>query len=138
MNFKPSSHHSDQILNSNCNNENNMIKTASEHKLLEDIIASVPGNVYWKNTEGVFLGCNNNVAHILGFDSPQDIIGKTNADFDLSDSKLAELTDESDRQVINSGKELSLEEIGLNTNREKAIYLSKKSPSLMRPVILPA
>lgn len=126
MNFKPSIGNSDQIMNLSNDNENNINKSDGQYKLLEDIIAFVPGNVYWKNTKGVFLGCNNNVAHILGLKSPHEIIGKTNAD--IGDPKLAELATASDQQVISTGKEIFIEEVGLNANKEIAIYLSKKIP----------
>lgn len=47
---------------------------------LEKIIACMPGNVYWLDKNSVFLGCNDNVANMLGLHSRTDIIGMTHAE----------------------------------------------------------
>ena len=36
---------------------------------LENIVANMPGHVYWKDRNGVYLGCNNRQARSLGFGS---------------------------------------------------------------------
>ena len=50
---------------------------------LKEIIALMPGNVFWKNKDGVYLGCNNTLAKFLGFKSPDEIIGKRNVTLQL-------------------------------------------------------
>ncbi|OIN99144.1 MAG: hypothetical protein AUJ49_11690 [Desulfovibrionaceae bacterium CG1_02_65_16] len=50
-------------------------------RLLESILNTVPLSIFWKDTDSTYLGCNSTYAHIVGHDSPKDIIGKT--DFDL-------------------------------------------------------
>jgi len=54
---------------------------------LKEIIDLMPGNVYWKNLEGKYLGCNENMAAILKM-KPADIINKTI--YDLIDKKYAD------------------------------------------------
>lgn len=98
----------------------------SENDMLRDIIALIPGNVYWKNKQNKYLGCNNNVAQIFGFRSPKEIIGKSN--IDLFDAQLTALTNQVDEKVIHSGKEQYIEEHGLNPELKPAIYLTKKLP----------
>lgn len=102
----------------------NLLKT--ENEMLRNIIAMIPGNVYWKDKDGNFLGCNNNVAQIFGFQSPREIIGKQNSD--LFDIRLAALADKIDKEVNISAKEKYVEEKGLTFYNEPAIYLSKKLP----------
>lgn len=41
--------------------------------------------IFWKDMNGVYLGCNKRMANELGFDSPEDLIGKTDYDLNLLD-----------------------------------------------------
>lgn len=50
-------------------------------RVLPTILESVPQSIFWKDKNGVYLGCNSSFAKIVGYDNPEDIIGKT--DFDL-------------------------------------------------------
>jgi two-component system, OmpR family, aerobic respiration control sensor histidine kinase ArcB len=43
----------------------------------EGIIASMPGNVYWLDINGIGVGCNNNVLKMFGFKSLQEFKGLT-------------------------------------------------------------
>lgn len=53
-------------------------KAKSTLENLERIIAFMPGSVYWKNTEGVYIGCNDIMAEI--FNLPKDqVLGKSDA-----------------------------------------------------------
>lgn len=51
---------------------------------LENIIARLPGNVFWLNRDLVYLGCNDNGAKFLGLKSRKDIVGLTSKDFKKS------------------------------------------------------
>lgn len=93
---------------------------------LENIIASMPGNVFWKDRNGMFLGCNEHVAKILKLKSRKDIIGKTN--YDLFKEPTISETTKIDETVMNSGKELVIDEIGLDINGKPANYITKKKP----------
>lgn len=97
-----------------------------ENDTLRNIIDVLPGNVYWKNLQGKFLGCNNNTVKISGLNSSSDLIGKSISD--LFDEKIAALAIQNDKEVIQSGKEHNYEEIGPNTDNQLTTYLSKKMP----------
>lgn len=56
---------------------------------LESLLMLSPGYIYWKNLDSVYLGCNQNVATLLGIVSPEEIIGKT--DFDLPWGHILEI-----------------------------------------------
>lgn len=105
--------------------DNFMDKSQIEQQL-KKIILLIPGNVYWKDKEGRYLGCNNNVAKILKLSSPDDIIGKRN--HELFNGELAMLADDIDFQVIKNNTEFATEEVGLNAQGEEAIYFSRKIP----------
>lgn len=93
---------------------------------LKNIISLLPGNIYWKDTHGRYLGCNNNVAKILGLENSDAIIGKT--DQQLLKKKYVPETIAVDNQVINSNKELIVEENGYDMQGNPRIYLSRKAP----------
>lgn len=93
---------------------------------LENITAEFPGHVYWKDLNGVYLGCNDNQAKSLGFEKGQDIVGKT--DFELPWSrKTAELFSKNDKKVIRSNQAIEIEEESIIGNK-KYIMLSQKKP----------
>jgi PAS domain S-box-containing protein len=73
-------------------NERVIGKTATQYKTpeehvhsikhhLENIIANMPGNVYWMDKNYVYLGCNDNIVKMLGLQSRDEIIGMTYEDF---------------------------------------------------------
>ncbi len=93
---------------------------------LMHIIETMSGNIFWKNKEGKFLGCNKNVLDLFQLNSQEDIIGKTNAD--IMPLHFAEASEANDRKVLEAGKELVFEEEGVSLNSEKAIYLTRKAP----------
>lgn len=51
-------------------------------QLLRLVFDTVPQWVAWKNFNSVYLGCNEGFAKIIGLNSPDEIVGKT--DYDLS------------------------------------------------------
>lgn len=52
-------------------------------RLLESILNTVPLSIFWKDKQSVFLGCNAAFARALGQSSPQDVVGKTDADLPI-------------------------------------------------------
>ncbi|MHA1933737.1 MAG: PAS domain S-box protein [Candidatus Thorarchaeota archaeon] len=59
-------------------------------EMLRLVMTNIPQYVFWKDTDSVYLGCNDNFARVAGVDKPENIVGKT--DFDLVWTK-----EESDR-----------------------------------------
>ncbi|MEM6426860.1 MAG: PAS domain S-box protein, partial [Cyanobacteria bacterium P01_D01_bin.128] len=78
-------------------------KAAATQQLLQLILDTVPQGILWKDRNLVFQGCNRQLADMLGLDSPEQIIGKT--DFEIQDSpEQAEWYRSCDRRVIESGQ----------------------------------
>ncbi|HEY9616099.1 MAG TPA: adenylate/guanylate cyclase domain-containing protein [Microcoleaceae cyanobacterium] len=70
-----------------------------KEQYLRLILNNIPQQVFWKDTNLVFLGCNDNWAKAAGFRSAEEIIGKT--DFDLLPSpEIAEQFRIQDRRII--------------------------------------
>lgn len=72
-------------------------------KLLQLVLDNIPSYVFWKDRDSIYMGCNQNFATSAGFDSPTDLIGKT--DFDMAWSKEQSLFFRKiDKAVMDSGK----------------------------------
>jgi PAS domain S-box-containing protein len=62
------------------------------------ILDNIPQQVFWKDTNLVFQGCNRHWAEAAGLASPEEAIGKT--DFDLLPPKLAEEFRQRDQEIM--------------------------------------
>ena len=71
------------------------------HQIYAGIIQTLPARVFWKDTNLVYLGCNEAFARDAGFADPKELIGKD--DFQMAWREQAELYRADDRQVITSG-----------------------------------
>uniref|UniRef100_A0A832H6A4 Adenylate cyclase n=1 Tax=Oscillatoriales cyanobacterium SpSt-402 TaxID=2282168 RepID=A0A832H6A4_9CYAN len=61
----------------------------------------MPQQVFWKDTNLTFLGCNRNWAEAAQLSDPEDIIGKTDYDV-LPNREVAERFRQQDQQIIDS------------------------------------
>lgn len=93
---------------------------------LENIIAVVPGHVYWFDKNNVHLGCNDEMARVAGLVSRYDVVGKTNNDLPWKDS--AQKLHKINEHVIATGEPCVVEEGGIIANGEYRTFLTKKSP----------
>ncbi len=69
---------------------------------LKNIINNLPHFIFWKDKDSRFLGCNFAFAKSAGFDSPNDLIGKTDYDMVWKD-KAAEYI-KTDQKIMATGK----------------------------------
>lgn len=102
------------------------ITILESEKLLRIALAGSPGHFYWKNKSGVYLGCNDNQAHYLGFKHGDEVIGKT--DFELPWKDKAAQFQQMDQQVIRDGVTLTAEESVRRVDGQESIVLSTKTP----------
>jgi two-component system aerobic respiration control sensor histidine kinase ArcB len=100
----------------------NDIKQPDSNALLQ----TLPASVYWKDTNSVYLGCNEYMADMAGLTSPKDVIGKTDHDMPWKDQ--ADFLCNVDKEVMESGKDKTLEEVGKLANGEVATFLTTKKP----------
>lgn len=101
-------------------------KQEETQSTLENIVANMPGHVYWKDQNGVYLGCNNRQARSLGFQYGYEIVGKTDFDLPWGGTK-AELFQRNDRHIMETGETEIIEEKA-QVDGNDAIVLSHKSP----------
>ena len=76
-------------------------RLVAERSRLRTIIDSLPDVMYVKDREGRFEMANQALAQMLGVDSPDALIGKT--DFELFPRELATQYNLDDRAILNSG-----------------------------------
>ena len=73
-----------------------------ERQQLRTLIDNLPDNIYFKDTESRMLLVNLAQARHLGANSPEEVTGKTDADFYSEDLATKYLNDE--KELIKSGK----------------------------------
>lgn len=70
-----------------------------KEEYLRLILNNIPQQVFWKDTNLTFLGCNRNWATAAGLTNPEEIIGKTDYDL-LPNPEIAEEFRSLDREII--------------------------------------
>jgi PAS domain S-box-containing protein len=93
---------------------------------LERIVEILPCHIYWKDTKGVFLGCNENNWKDFGLSSLSEFIGKT--DYDLFPKEIADRLSVIDNEVIRTNKLIVAEEEAVKPDGSLSLYLSHKVP----------
>ncbi|MBW4631080.1 MAG: PAS domain S-box protein [Iphinoe sp. HA4291-MV1] len=68
-------------------------------QMLQLIMDNIPQSIFWKDKACVYLGCNRIFAKMVGLESPENVVGKT--DYDLAVHKQeADFYHESDLRVM--------------------------------------
>jgi PAS domain S-box-containing protein len=93
---------------------------------VNNILQYAPGCIYWKDINGVYLGCNQAEAEMLGFKSFKEVTGKT--DYDLSWRYVSEILRKTDQRIIDNRETEEVLEIGKVANGKEAVMLTRKSP----------
>ena len=78
-------------------------KLADANRLLQAILDSIPGGVFWKDLDSNYLGANVSFSRDGGLSSPEDLIGKS--DYELPWAKWADNYRADDREVMASKME---------------------------------
>jgi len=75
--------------------------------LLKVLLDNMPSAVFWKDTNHVYQGCNAKFAQVAGFETPEDVIGRSDHDMPWNEAGINECI-VSDRQVLETGEEMRL------------------------------
>ena len=98
-------------------------KFREQSEILSNILHHIPNYIFWKDTNSVYRGCNENYASILGLESTEKITGKT--DYDFSTKEIAEKLKKEDMEVMQTGIPiLNVEDIFVNPKGVN-IFVSK-------------
>lgn len=93
---------------------------------LKNILLHIPGSVYWKDKNGVYLGCNQFHATIAGLSCPEEVVGKT--DYDLVWKEIAPTLIKTDQEIMQSGIPKEIIEIPTLLNGKKISMITNKAP----------
>ncbi len=109
---------------------NQISQLDTENFQLKNLIDNLPGDIYWKDKNGIWSGVNKRGAQSLlqiGFIRDRaDVIGKS--DYQLFSKDTADEYRKNDLEVMNKKTEMIREEINQLPNGEKIIQLSTKRP----------
>lgn len=90
-------------------------------------LLNLPCYVFWKDTDGVYLGYNDFGAVNLGYESGEEIVGKT--DFEIFPKDAAKFFRENDGIVRAEEKQIFVPEVGVLKNNVPVVFLSYKMPT---------
>lgn len=82
-----------------------------KEQYLRLVLNNIPQQVFWKDRDSRFLGCNKNWADAAGLESPEAVVGLT--DFDLLPEAVAHKFRAADRYIMENNQPT------LNTKQEK-------------------
>jgi PAS domain S-box-containing protein len=103
-----------------------LVKNNNQISVLEDIIALLPGHVYWHDKNGVMLGCNDQQAKDLGYSSWKEIAGKSL--YELHPKEQADIIIQNNNMIISSDREQIIEEPFPSPDGRELVYMSHKIP----------
>ena len=90
-------------------------------KLKKDLNGIKEYIVFWKDKDSVYLGCNQLFADLIGVDSPDNIIGYSDAEL-VENKKESQIYKQRDLDVLNNGNGVSKTfEYCLNNGRSVVI-----------------
>lgn len=96
-----------------------------------NIYVQLPSFIFWKDTNSIFLGCNDPFAEVAGLNSTREIIGKT--DFDLAWGEThADLYRQGDCEVLSGISKNGIVESQLQSNGKISNIVITKVPLLDR------
>ena len=94
--------------------------------VLQEMIAILPGHVYWYDKSGIIYGCNDQQARSLGFASAKELVGK-NA-FAIVSDRDAEVLKKNNDYVIEGKEIITSEEPITYSDGRTGTVLSTKAP----------
>jgi PAS domain S-box-containing protein len=85
------------------NRKNYEIDLINQKNFIRTMIDSVPDFIFFKDTKGFYLGCNQSFADKIVGCSTEEIVGKKDKDF-IRDPKLLTMIRQRDKDVLSQGK----------------------------------
>ena len=92
---------------------------------LDNIVERIPYFIFWKNTDSVYLGCNQKFANLVNKKSPQEVIGETDFTLGWGEGE-SELFRYGDLEVMNGNPKINEEEILIRSDGSRIIMLVNK------------
>ena len=94
------------------------------NELFQKIIQMTDTGIYWKDAKGKYLGCNYNFLKMSGFENPEQIIGKNEAELWDSSKTVAQLMIKNDQTALEHGY-VESKEFRIVSGREKKFSFTR-------------
>lgn len=101
------------------------IQLIENRNLLDTVNNAIAAPIFYKDTDGIYIGCNQAFADLIGLNK-EDIIGKTA--FEISDTELAHIYHQADLEIIKSGKIQIYESKVIDSNGRTHNVVFHKAP----------
>jgi len=96
-------------------------------QMVQTILDTIPTRIFWKDSNGVYLGCNQPFAKDCGYSTPHQLIGKT--DLETASKAHAERYRADDLEVMKFGRpKLNFEEPQDGADGHQKWLLTSKAP----------
>ncbi|WP_010302003.1 ATP-binding protein [Candidatus Odyssella thessalonicensis] len=102
------------------------LKDENSKIYLDNILKRIPGSIYWKDRNGIYLGCNQMQAEMAGFKTPEEMVGKT--DYQMPWKEIASILKEIDQRIMKTGIPEEIIETPTLSNGTQLAMLTNKSP----------
>ncbi|MFC0875656.1 PAS domain S-box protein [Saccharicrinis sp. FJH2] len=102
------------------NGERESLKERS--RLISGIIDNIPACIFWKDSKGVYKGCNKQFANQAGLSTTEDIAGKT--DDNLNWPRQLRKYRSRDIEVLNSGGPILNSELSYTAENGNTVWLN--------------
>ncbi len=99
---------------------------SQQQYLMNALMANVPDAIFFKDTQGRFIGGSQSLITRFGLDDPSEIIGKT--DFDFFTDAHAQSAYANEQEVIKTGEPSIIEEKETWPDRPDSWVLTRKLP----------
>jgi two-component system, sensor histidine kinase ChiS len=99
----------------------------SDASILQYVVDHIPYQIFWKDRNSVYLGCNKNFAALDGKADPRELIGRT--DTDMAWKEHAHLYRAGDLATMTGGVPiLDKEEVSIDPAGNETVILTSKVP----------
>lgn len=99
-----------------------------QQEFLRLVIDNVPQLIFWKNINSVYLGSNQRFAQMVGLDTPEHIIGKTDFDLPWKPEQTEKFRADEQRVMSNDTAEYHLIETAVQANGQEVWADTSKVP----------
>lgn len=93
---------------------------------LNEVLRFLPGSIYVKDLNGIYLACNDFQARMAGFNDPKELIGKS--DYDLPWKEYAPKIRDTDERIMRQKEPEQIIEIAILHDGTQLTLLSIKAP----------
>ncbi len=102
-------------------------RVAEEKQFMQDMIDAVPDLIFYKDQNGVYLGCNRSFSVDFIGRERSDVVGRTDLDL-FGNHELAESFRQRDREAMEEGKSRTNEEEIAMTDGRNVVVETTKTP----------